>query len=133
MQGVRQHSWTVPILDNLVQGISFLPSSPGWTQGLSDLFDQVAPRVQVGTPPFLILAIKRDSSYVWASAEVQAKPMGFRAFTEAFRGVLVQLGEGSDAEDFTFNSLRRFMPTLANFLHLDPQQAQAVGHWQEVF
>ena len=58
--------------------------------------------------------------------------MGFRAFTEAFRDVLVQLGEGADAEDFTFNSLRRFMPTLANFLHLDPQQAQAVGHWQEV-
>ena len=44
VQGVRQpYSWTVPILDNLVQGIPFLPSSPGWTQGLSDLFDQVAP------------------------------------------------------------------------------------------
>ena len=57
---------------------------------------------------------------------------GFRAFTEALRGVLVQLGEGSDAEDFTFNSLARFMPTLANFLHLDPQHPQAVGHWQEV-
>ena len=60
------------------------------------------------------------------------RPMGFRAFTEAFRGVLVQLGEGPDAETFTFNSLRRFMATLANFLHLDPQQAQAIGHWQKI-
>eukprot|EP00439_Symbiodinium_sp_Y106_P077657 s632_g16.t1 len=58
--------------------------------------------------------------------------MGYRAFTEAFRGILVQLGEGADAEAYTFNSLRRFMATLANFLHLDPQQAQAIGHWQEI-
>ena len=61
-----------------------------WTQGLSDLFNQVAPRPG------------SDASYAWASAEVQARPMGpgFRAFTEALRGVLVQLGEGSDAEHF---------------------------------
>ena len=51
--------------------------------------------------------------------------MGFRAFTEAFRCVLVQLGEGPDAQTFTLNSLCRFMATLAN---LDPQQAQAIGH-----
>ena len=75
VQGVRPpYSWTVPILDSF-----------------SELFDQVAPRVQVGKQPFLVPALKRDASYAWSAAEIQDRPMGFRAFTEALRGVLVQL------------------------------------------
>ena len=133
VQGVRPpYSWTVPLLDGLCAGLPGLPASPDWAQGLSELFADLAPRVPAGIQPFLVPRIRRDSSGCWALGDVLCQPMGYRAFTEAFRGVLVQLGEGPDSESYTFNSLRRFMATLANFLHLDPQQAQAIGHWQEI-
>ena len=95
------------------------PSSTIWFRAsLSCLLLQVGLRVSLifstrwhpgssGHSTVLDPAIRRDSSYAWASAEVQARPMGFRAFTEALRGVLVQLGEGSDAENFTFKSVLR--------------------------
>ena len=133
VQGIRPpYSWTVPLLDGLCSGLPGLPASPNWAEGLNELFADLAPRVPAGTQPFLVPRIRRDSSDCWALGAVLCQPMGYRAFTEAFRGVLVQLGEGPDSESYTFNSLRRFMATLANFLHLDPQQAQAIGHWQEI-
>ena len=133
VQGVRPpYSWTVPLLTGLCGGLPGLEPSPDWARGLQELFADLAPRIPPGTQPFLVPRIQRADEGLWALGAVACRPMGFRAFTEAFRGVLVQFGEGSDAETFTFNSLRRFMATLANFLHLDPQQAQAIGHWQEI-
>ena len=32
---------------------------------------------------------------------------------------------------FTFNSMRRFMPTLASVLRVSAETAQAIGHWQD--
>ena len=90
VQKVRPaYSWTVPILDGLCGGVPGFHEPLDWTEGLERLYSQLAPRMPIGRDSFLIPSLRRDSS--WASGEVLAVPMGFRAFTEAFRGILVQL------------------------------------------
>ena len=91
VQGVRPpYSWTIPLLHGLCQGFPGLPSSPDWARGLKDLYSDLAPLVQGGTQPFLIPRIRRGSSDCWALGAITCQPMGYRAFTEAFRGLLVQ-------------------------------------------
>ena len=103
-----------PLLDGLCFGVPGIPSSPGWTQGF-DLCDQIAPRIPVGTDPFLVPRVRRDAISAWASGKVMAAPMGFQAFTEAFCGVLSQLGEGGCCRYVRFQQLDALWPPWQNF------------------
>ena len=52
-------------------------------------------------------------------------------FVKALRVILIEVGvQPEDAKRFTFYSLRRFMPTLAAAVKLDPTSASALGNWQ---
>ncbi|OLP77008.1 hypothetical protein AK812_SmicGene42982 [Symbiodinium microadriaticum] len=133
VQGVcPPYDWCVP-KDVAVAGLSRgLSGNVKWLDGLGDVYAAIYPTLPAGQQPFLIPAFLRDKSSAWASAFVTNSKMSYRAWVELFRGVLVQLGYREDADGFTYNSVRRFMPTLAGLLELDPQQAQALGYWQEI-
>ena len=38
----------------------------------------------------------------------------------------------TEAQEFTFNSARRFLPTAAHVLGFSPETRQAVGGWEEM-
>ena len=121
-----------PCLDSLVFGQPDLLDSPQWTDGLETLYNEVLARLAPGKRPFLVPGLRKDKTSAWSQGHAVREGMSYRAWTELFRGILVQLGEGAGADRYTFNSVRRFMPTLAGFLQLDEQQAQALGYWQEI-
>ena len=90
-------------------------------------------------PDFAFLFIDRNKAKDWA-AEHESDPLAER-FAEAWTLCRKLVEQDSSVVDQVFalererkrpNSVRRFMPTLAGFLHIDPQQAQAVGFWQDI-
>ena len=68
-----------------------------------------------------------------AHGKLYTRPMGYRKFQGLLRGLIVMLGASAlEAATLTFNSLRRFMPTLGQYLSLYVQQHQATANWQDV-
>ena len=69
-----------------------------------------------------------DADAVWLQ-----KPMSYRQFSAILQGMLVATGHSAlSASGFTYNSLRRTLPTMADICRVDDADAQAVGNWQEV-
>ena len=85
---------------------------------------------------FLWPALELQPAELWQVSEdtcfLSAKPISRTSFLECFRGLLIQSGVApAEACTAQFNRLRRFAPTGALVLRLDPQDAQAVGSWME--
>ena len=60
------------------------------------------------------------------------KPMGYQMTIRLIRQVFEQIGlQNVKVDDLTFNTCRRFLPTLGNVLGLTRHEAQAVGNWVE--
>ena len=86
---------------------------------------------------FLVPALKLEPCDLWEVTEATTflanKPMTRARFLELFRGSLVTMGvEFKAAQSATYNRLRRFLPTVANIMALDPHDLQAIGNWVEV-
>ena len=59
--------------------------------------------------------------------------MSYGRFVGALRRILIDLGmEGQTAAKRTFYSLRRELPTGADILSLEDNDAYAIGNWQEI-
>ena len=59
-------------------------------------------------------------------------PMGHRMAMRIIRQVFADAGmDKSHAEQMTFNTCRRFLPTLANVLQFSRHDCQAIGNWVE--
>ena len=85
---------------------------------------------------FLVPGLKRDPSapgVLHSDSTWSRVAMKRAAFVEMLRGLLIKAGtEPERVHEITFNSLRRFMPTLAMVLNMDPEARQAIGSWQEI-
>ena len=56
-----------------------------------------------------------------------------RTFLQLFRGTLTSIGLSQTLADvMSYNSLRRFLPTLAGVLDFDMMEAQSVGNWIDI-
>ena len=120
------YDWCVASLDALVFGQQDLwipvTGQAGWKS-----YNEAVARLPPGKRPFLVPGHCRDKTFAWSEGHAVSQGMSYRAWTEMFRGILVQLGEGAAAGQYTFHSVRKFMPMLAGFVHLDEQQAQSLG------
>ena len=86
---------------------------------------------------FLVPALKLEPCDLWEVTEATTfignKSMTRAPFLELFRGSLVTMGvEFKAAQAATYNRLRRFLPTVANIMALEPHDLQAIGNWVEV-
>ena len=130
VQGVcPPYDWCIPKLAGSAFTQRGLLTSPNWVDGLDAVHNAVYPTLDPGIKPFLLPALRRQvfCLRIVLCHECSHVPSRLgRAFPS------VQLGAGQDADQFTRNSVRRFMPTAAGLLPLDPEQAQALGYWQDV-
>ena len=124
-QGSRPaYRWAMPTLD---------------FQGLS---------VSAALVDFLKYETNPDAGFMWPAVElspddlwqlhdtspmVANRPMSRGRYLELLRGTLAELGvERGEAAVAGYNRLRRFLPTLAHCLSLQPQDLQAIGSWIDV-
>ena len=86
--------------------------------------------VRLHYPPFVVPALNKtrmQSLRRWA-AEPMQHTMGIRIIRRA----IANLGFPEQAvQELTFNSCRRFLPTLGNLLGISRHDAQALGNWVE--
>ena len=84
-------------------------------------------------PPFLVPAFRTTSSLGrFTARRWQQKPMIYRHWILLLKQVAQHIGWEKDAlRVLSFNSMRRFMPTLASVLRFPTETAQAIGHWQD--
>ena len=91
---------------------------------LKDLADSMS------TPPFIVPAMAKKRGI--AIKRWLPKPMGYQMTIRLIRQVFRQIGlQNVKVDDLTFNTCRRFLPTLGNVLGLTRHEAQAVGNWVE--
>ena len=87
--------------------------------------------------PFLWPAVALSAEDLWQIGDdtpfALDRKLRSGRFLEFFRGCLCRCAVArSLAATAKFNRLRRFMPTGANVLRLDPQDVQAIGSWVEL-
>ena len=86
---------------------------------------------------FMWPAVKLSPDDLWqlhdTSPMVASRPISRGRYLELLRGTLAEVGvERGEAAVAGYNRLRRFLPTLAHCLSLQPQDLQAIGSWIEV-
>ena len=69
-----------------------------------------------------------DSDAVWVQ-----RPMTYKQFSRLLQGMLMACGHSSvSAAQFTYNSLRRTLPTAGDICRVDDADAQAIGNWEDI-
>ena len=124
-------------------------------QGARPKYDWAMPDLQY--QGFSLLAVIRDfvkhealpeATYMWPSLAlnpedlwqihdatpfVLTKKLSRARYLELLRGLLLEVGVPREAAMVAgYNRLRRFMPTLANCLQLQPVDLQAIGNWTDL-
>ena len=87
---------------------------------------------QLGSPGFLIPSLA-DAKGHFPARKWQRKAMPHRQWVAIIRRVASDIGKDStESAEFTYNSARRFLPTVANVLGFGPDIRQAIGSWEEL-
>ena len=101
---------------------------PGFVPDVFDFLRDLAVRLK--NPPFVIPALTKARMQPlrkW-SPEPMQHTMGIRIIRRVFESLGVP---GQAVKGLTFNSCRRFLPTMGNLLGLSRHEAQALGNWVE--
>ena len=113
------YAWGVPILPQMG----------------SDFFDFLhAILKRWDTPPFLVPAFKAGTTRRKFNARRWLQqPMSNRQWVACLRQVAVAIGWApEDTQALSYNSMRRFLPTLGDVLRFSADDSQALGSWQEL-
>ena len=88
----------------------------------------------LGLPGFLIPTMRSAAGYWGLKRKCwDSKPMGYYQMVRTLRMVLRASGMPvAEARKRTYNSMRRFLPTLAGILQAPDSIKQAIGSWEEV-
>ena len=82
--------------------------------------------------PFLIPDLSTTQCHSIDPGDVWLpRPMSYKRFVTLMRTLLSDLGSPGPASGWTFNALRRLMPTGADVLQFSDNVATAIGNWQE--
>ena len=113
------YSWAVPLLPEI-------PAS------LFKFLTDIITRWE--TPPFVVPAFQAGTTRrKFVARKWLQKPMLNHQWVTLLRQVMAAAGWAQPLlSTLSFNSMRRFLPTLADVLRCDRDTAQAVGSWQEV-
>ena len=85
-------------------------------------------------PPFMVPAFKAGTTRrKFVARKWLQQPMLNHQWVTLLRQVMAAAGWAQQSlGTLSFNSMRRFLPTLADVLRCDRDTAQAVGSWQEI-
>ena len=113
------YSWAVPLLPQI-------PAS------LFKFLTDIITRWE--TPPFIVPAFQAGTTRrKFLARKWLQKPMLNHQWVKLLRQVMAAAGWAQpELSTLSFNSMRRFLPTLADVLRVDRDTAQAVGSWQEI-
>ena len=107
-------AWTVP--------------RPTFIKGTFEFVITAAERMQF--PDFVIPA--RAKTRCMPTRRWLPRPMGHMMLMRVLRQVAKAAGlPQADTERLTFNTLRRFLPTIANVTQMPKHECQAIGNWVE--
>ena len=97
------------------------------------LIQDVAAKAEgYGNAPFLIPDISTAQGHSIEPGDVWLpRPMRYKRFVTLMRTLLVDMGSPGPASGWTFNALRRLMPTGADTLQFSDSVATAIGNWQD--
>ena len=88
---------------------------------------------QLPSATFLIPDWELKRGRLTADAPWQPRPMQQPKFLELLRGVLLDAGYGeTGAQRASYNTLRRFLPSLGEVLGFDDKEAQSISNWAEI-
>ena len=104
------------------------------TRGAVELFQEIrkkAPRY--AEVPFLVPDIVTTAGTAMAPGDKwMPRPMGYGKFVSLMRECLKSYSATQEVKNYTFNTLRRLMPTGADVLQFNDTIAAAIGNWQEI-
>ena len=104
------------------------------TRGAIELFKEVGAKApNYSKAPFLVPDVLTTQGTAMAPGDRwMPTPMGYEKFVSIMRTYLGEHMGIQEAKSFTFNTLRRLMPTGADVLQFNDTIAAAIGNWQEV-
>ena len=80
----------------------------------------------------LVPDIQMESGVINETSGWRSRPMPGKKFIQALRTFAEMAGVGhEDAKGLTFNTLRRFLPTLGEAVDLSPPELQSLSNWVE--
>ena len=124
-QGVREaYRWATPRC--------WSPGSDTVAKAICLIQDVAAKAEGYGNAPFLIPDISTAQGHSIEPGDVWLpRPMRYKRFVTLMRTLLVDMGSPGPASGWTFNALRRLMPTGADTLQFSDSVATAIGNWQD--
>ena len=82
---------------------------------------------------YLIPDVELVNGQLAPSSRTLRSPMSQARFLELLRGLLLDAGYTEDmSHRVTFNTLRRFLPSLGEVLGLEDREAQCISNWAEL-
>jgi hypothetical protein len=82
--------------------------------------------------PFLIPDLSTSQGHNIGPGDVWLpRPMPYKKFVALMRTLLADMGSPGPSRGWTFNALRRLMPTGADVLQFSDRVATAIGNWQD--
>jgi hypothetical protein len=81
----------------------------------------------------LIPDLTYDRGVVDGNSKWCPRPMSYKKLTALMQGALIESGTSPDQTgQYTYNSMRRFLPTAGDIYEFDDVDAQALSNWQDV-
>ena len=82
--------------------------------------------------PFLVPDLSTNQGHSIDSGDFWLpRPMPYKKFVTLMQTLLTDMGNPGPSHGWTFNALRRLMPTGADTLQFDDTVAAAIGNWQD--
>jgi hypothetical protein len=124
-QGVREaYRWATPRC--------WSPGSDTVAKAVRLIQDVATKANKYQDAPFLVPDISTAQGHSIEPGDVWLpRPMPYKRFVTLMRTLLTDLGSPGPASGWTFNALRRLMPTGADTLQFNDSVATAIGNWQD--
>ena len=124
-QGVREaYRWATPRC--------WSPGSDTAAKAVKLIQDVASKAPGYAEAPFLIPDLSTAQGHSISPGDVWLpRPMPYKKFVTLMRTLLTDMGSPGPARGWTFNALRRLMPTGADTLQFSDRVATAIGNWQE--
>lgn len=124
-QGVREaYRWATPRC--------WSPGSDTVAKAVRLIQDVATKAKGYDNAPFLIPDVSTAQGHSIEPGDVWLpRPMPYKRFVTLMRTLLTDIGSPGPASGWTFNALRRLMPTGADTLQFTDSVATAIGNWQD--
>ena len=124
-QGVREaYRWATPRC--------WSPGSDTVAKAVRLIQDVATKAKGYDNAPFLIPDVSTTQGHSIEPGDVWLpRPMPYKRFVTLMRTLLTDIGSPGPASGWTFNALRRLMPTGADTLQFTDSVATAIGNWQD--